>query len=90
MTLKEELHGTIRLQVALAKLEGYKIDKKLMRYDSLVDLALQYGAMSTTFNYDIPKDVIRTEVVGVCVIDSPDYTGSIPDFNWMCSCKYEE
>jgi hypothetical protein len=58
--------------------------------DDLVDLALQYGSIGTAFNYGIPREVIRTEIVGVCVVDSPDYTGSTPDFNWMCTCKYEE
>ena len=90
MTLKEELHGTIRLQIHLAKAEGLKIDKKLMRYDSLVDLALQYGSLGDVFNGEIPRDVVRSEIVGVCVVDSTDYTGAMPDFKWMCSSRYEE
>ena len=82
--ISAELHGTARLQVALARLDGHKIDKKLMRFDALVEGALQYGRSANPFNEHIARDALRSEVVGSCVIGDMDYTGDPPsDYRWM-------
>ena len=82
--ISAELHGTARLQIALARMDGHKIDKKLMRFDALVEGALQYGRAANPFCADIARSALREEVVGQCVIGDRDYTGDPPsDYRWM-------
>jgi hypothetical protein len=84
--IASELHGTARLQVALARMEGHKIDKRLMRFDDLVETALQYGRISEVFDADTARWALRDEVIGSCVIGDRDYTGLPPiDYRWMAS-----
>lgn len=86
--IKAELHGVARLQVALARMDGHRIDKRLMRFDALVECAMQYGRASAPAlqRMDaIARDAMRSEVVGQCVIGDRDYTGSISDYAWMAA-----
>ncbi|NJM13327.1 MAG: hypothetical protein HC889_16945 [Synechococcaceae cyanobacterium SM1_2_3] len=74
--LASELHGIARLQVALARMDGHKIDKPLMRFNDLVQCALAYGS---PFNCRV---AMRTEAIGQCVIGDMDYIGAISDYRW--------
>lgn len=44
----EELHGRIRVQVALARMDGYEIDRKQLRFNTLVSVARRYEAIGAS------------------------------------------
>ncbi len=74
--LREELHGAARLQVALAKMDGHKIDKDLMRFNDLVEGAMIYALAGVEFRAESARSALRQEVIGSCVVDDRDYTGT--------------
>lgn len=44
------LHGTARLHVHLAKMDGWKLDKKICRFNDIVETALRFCAVRTNPN----------------------------------------
>lgn len=83
--LLEELHGTARLQVHLARMDGHRIDKHTMRFNDIVNAAVQYGRMSSCFRENTARAAIY-ETAEYCVIGSPMHTGQPFDcmaYKWM-------
>lgn len=49
-SLEETMQGVARVQVALGKMDGFKFDKKITRYNDIVETAIRYGKCGTRFN----------------------------------------
>jgi hypothetical protein len=87
-SIRDELHGTARLQVHLARMGGYTIDKQLMRFNDIVEAAMQYGKMSFVFRPDLAREMIY-ETPEICIKEMPEYTGKPFDrkaYQWMEFC----
>lgn len=68
--LKERLHGEARLQIALAQMDGHQIDKKVCRYNELIETAIRYGLCDTTFREAVVFAGLR-EAIDCCVVGDP-------------------
>ena len=80
----EELQGTARLQIALAKMDGYTVDKKLMRFNDIVQEALDWANMGEVFRPSIARKSIY-ETVCRCIPCDVGYAGkryNKEDYSW--------
>ena len=73
--LIETLHGAARVQVALAKMEGNKLDKKVCRFNDLVETAIRYGCCSEEFNEKAAWDGLR-DAIDCCIVGDPMYVAN--------------
>lgn len=77
----EELHGRLRVQVALARMEGYKLDKKQLRFNALVAAARRYERLGANVLSGLQ------EALDACVYGDPMHIpgGSVETlvYDWM-------
>lgn len=94
MRLEEEFHGVVRLQVALGKMDGYRFDKRCLRYNDMVHTALNYGRCRKEFSEGAAwaglDEVIEAASPDFPEMYSPDGVMSLcPD--WMAKhCRGQE
>lgn len=84
-SMREELHGVARVQVALARMDGAQIDKRVCRFNEIVETAIRYGMCGATFSPSVVRAGLQ-EAIDCCVIGDPMHTGAsclslVPD--WM-------
>jgi hypothetical protein len=68
-----KLHGEARLQVTLAKMDGYKIDKKVCRFNEIVSVAFRYGQCGGDESSVVVAGL--REAIDCCVVGDPMHTG---------------
>ena len=73
----EQMHGEARLQIALAKMEGHQIDKKICRFNDIVQCATRCGMCGEIFDTDASVSGLR-EAIDACIIGDPMHTGCGP------------
>lgn len=88
--LREYLHGISRLQIHLAKMDGCRVDKKICRFNDIVDTAIKYGRLGENFS---PVHAVSglKEVLDACIVGDPMHyeggyvTGIV--YDWMLCCE---
>ncbi len=86
--LKLRLHGEARLQLSLAKMEGLRIDKKIARFNEIVETALRYGHCGVEFSEHVVLSGLM-DAIDCCIVGDPMHTPgqsccSLVE-NWMLS-----
>lgn len=82
---EEKFHGIARLQIRLAQMDGRKIDRKVCRYNEIVETAMRYGRLRGVFDEGLAREGL-TEAIDCCISGDPMHTGRscitlVPD--WM-------
>ena len=72
--LRERMQGEARLQIALARMDGHKVDKKICRYNDIVDCAMDYGYLGCEFNLGAAWGGFR-DAIDSCIIGDPMNSG---------------
>ena len=75
--LREEFHGAARVQISLAKMDGKEVDKKVCRFNDIVETAIRYGMCSEPFSESAARAGL-TDAIDCCVINDPMHTGDTP------------
>lgn len=86
---REYLLGVVRLQIALAKMEGVELDKKATRYNDMVDSAIMWASFGESFSSEKAEYFLRKETIGFCIVGDTMHTGEPFDFDnyrWMLVC----
>ncbi len=74
ISLREEMHGWARLQIALARMDGHKIDKRVCRYNELVETGMRYARCGVAFQPDAAWGGLK-DAIDSCIIGDPMHTG---------------
>lgn len=82
--LTEQMHGHARVQLALARMDGHKIDKRVARFNELVEAARRYAACGSG-DETVAWGGLR-DAIDACIVGDPMHTGEsalglVPD--WM-------
>lgn len=75
-SLREMMHGTARVQIALARMDGHAIDKKCCRFNDIVETAVQYGLLGGSFKEGAAWAGLR-EALDACMLGDPMHTGEV-------------
>ena len=76
-TLEKELHVKARKLIADAKAQGWRVDKKIGRFNDIVAAAIRYGQCGTEFRPDVARASLR-EIVESCLVGNSMHSGKSP------------
>lgn len=69
--LERRMHGEARLRVHLAKMDGFSFDKKVLRFNDIVDVAFRYGRCGGSFSEAAAWGGLQ-EAIEACSPDFPE------------------
>lgn len=84
--VRSELTGMIALHVALARMEGYVIDKKACRYNNMAEYAMHCGRCASPFSRKVAFSALD-DAVSTAIVGSPMHVAGTPvdvsGYAWM-------
>lgn len=70
MTIRERLHAELRRRLALVREDGCEIDKRLCRFNDMVEAAIRYGRCSDPFSESAALAGLQ-EAIDCCIVGDP-------------------